>query len=1504
MFGSQTFNLNVTLNGETVPLSINVRGKIVVLKDLASFNDGTRALIQALQSKSLEVMADNDDKLVRAVTSLRSQLPQPLFRRGKLDALVLSAQVRKFDSYWVGLSDGVKVPRWGAETASATNIFLMMLASLLLIPGLVASESALFAAFGLSTLAMLLHVFRNPLSKKLTLEGNHHLQNSVATVALSINAFTQALMVTQIFMARALVLSAREADKELQTIGNAVALSLAILAALFKVFNPGFSAVVERLAVMLSNIKSTVLAVLDDGKGTRYAALRALVDNKAGLWALLHKDKKRDETVSEAIQVVPVPTFIAAASRLGGAWVAARQVALAAEINEQIPQMFLLPLALMSLLYPFCARSLQVKLSEKVLITLPPLSETRTQLAAFLKLISEVCAVTYNSVAASIAAFFVLERALGAFRLNDISKGAAFGPIDMVALALAVLLNASSLMLYLRLRSLGFDPFSGIADAQASGYLNRVLREATESVQCNLLTEYLSLLAQEQEVQRPKVNSLRSASFGAPSKAVPPAHRQLSGGAFVSAINPLAQNRINNAGGRNKRRAWAHDLKLGVVAALPKQDDALSGVVAVSGGEERLSFSPESSRRSVSGRGRGRLPRSSGGRVLVASSSRSNIVPQSSVSQQNLRGQDHRSSLREKPASIAEDEPVLVPVFKRSIGANTGFSPKFYLSEFLLDTRAVRQAVCDGKTSGGEAELLLRQNNELCQRLYSFHRRFSEAEWSPIFNEEIDNLHKLLSVLKDEFSGANQQEIDFKLVLLYFNIGALCLVLDRFEAIKPATAAFRLEGFDSEDPFSYWFAAAHNYLNAESTNDSVIYSAGISRLRGIFIKALLGQADSDKPSDWDQVLVARTEELRQKIVPPVELPLQYFLLYLLLGAGVAAFMSVQPSNPFASPRKGVPQNSGFFAPLTAPASPSPSITASPSSSVTASGSSSATASSSASTSPSGTSSTSFIPPSMTSSATSTPTGSLTATSSLTASATDTATRSATPTASGSATSSSSATQSETATTSSTATNTASRSATATSSLTSTASVTASATGSSSSTLTASSTLSGSATSSLTATTSSTQTISASGTSSSSATTTASSSSTRSKTATSSLTATSSSTVSASPTATESLSATSTSTSTPSGTATSSLSSSATASSTSSRSATSSQTNTSSATATESSSATETSSSTQSATSTHSLTATSTSSGTSSRTATSSPTATSSSTASASSTATKSLTATSTPTSTSSITASGTSSSTPSSTASSTHTPSATASASLSSSPSVSSSVGVYQPANPEIECGIAVKIGPVVPICSQSGACAIGLLFNETVVLTPYVLVTLGPVKGGSRLTCSPAFLTTPGTTTCNITGVTDLGIFASSTAGVPGEVYVTLDAPDYCKESFKANLTYAPSRRLELVEDLTPIPAGAENVNASAIRSSYLRYKGAQDDAFVFGPTSEAVGANAAIALALMLLGCGGRRVARYGWRQKAPKQDEVSHGTGTWGAWFGDNIFTQAVGTLLGRQ
>jgi hypothetical protein len=485
------FPFTLNWHGIQLKITVNTHGKI----NIHNINELTDS-DQAHFRRVIE-LADRIKDTPNQQTPIR-QLQTELTRKHQLQhipykklATLTSKGENPFDYYYVSLRS--RLPKAFADVVPALNIFVLFIASMLLIPGIASSTTGALLAVSLSLLALTIQLSSRPLDKKLGVARNRYLQDAFSSVILTISSFSSIRILGSIFANRALVLAHHAQDLEANFIAGVAVIVLASLGALGTWFVPSVSVMGPRIQATAVKIEMEFLGNTATHDVKVRESLLAEFKKNEGL-SLANRFfcmpvKKIATEARYDERVINPPSLLVAGKRLGGAFIASAQFSLAMGINPRVFETILIPLTALSLIHTFVNREFSLMARRKTIVKIPALSDKALYLAKGIKWASELAGVGYNSIInPAIALFFVIQKLLSLAHIGE--EPGSVGPINGTLLAAVIVFNIPSLILDLSSRRLGIDRFEGWSASR----LSYILDEAENSSARHNLEQYLHLL--------------------------------------------------------------------------------------------------------------------------------------------------------------------------------------------------------------------------------------------------------------------------------------------------------------------------------------------------------------------------------------------------------------------------------------------------------------------------------------------------------------------------------------------------------------------------------------------------------------------------------------------------------------------------------------------------------------------------------------------------------------------------------------------------------------------------------------------------------------------------------------------------------------------------------------------------------------------------------------------------------------------------------------------------
>lgn len=480
------FTLNV--HGVELSFEVNARGKIFIAHIDALAEQDKLIFERVIQLATNIEQAANPQA---GISYLQAELAKKSlgFKSHKKLTGLSSKGENPFDYYYV--SSPSVLPKIFADTVPSINMFMLFLASLFLIPGVIDSSDNVLIAIAFSALAMIVQLFSTMLDQRIGVNNNRFIQDVFSGTVLSVNSFSSIRTLARIFIDRALVLNNNEQSIEANFIAGMVVIVIAAIGAGASWFMPSIAVMGPRIQATAVNIERMVLADSTNNTSSKEKLIESFKRNERVSLAqrFCPMPRKKIATGDYDERVINPPTILGAGKCLGSAFIRAVQFSLAVGINSGVFESVLVPLAFISLLHAFVNREFTVKAGRKNLFKVPALSDQSANLAKTIKWISELAAVSYNSlINPAIAFFFVGDKILQAFNVNK--EHGAFGAINASLLAAALLLTVPSLILDLKSRDLGVDRFEGWSALR----LSYILDAAKNQLMRQNLAGYLELL--------------------------------------------------------------------------------------------------------------------------------------------------------------------------------------------------------------------------------------------------------------------------------------------------------------------------------------------------------------------------------------------------------------------------------------------------------------------------------------------------------------------------------------------------------------------------------------------------------------------------------------------------------------------------------------------------------------------------------------------------------------------------------------------------------------------------------------------------------------------------------------------------------------------------------------------------------------------------------------------------------------------------------------------------
>ena len=510
--------------GVEVQLDVDTTGRVKIRNALA-LSELDRVFFNKVVDKAAVIARSNDrqgsvQQLQRSVAARRSVSA----RIGTSKTLGLMQEGEDpYDRYW--LSSATTPPEVFVKFSPAFNVGLNSLSAFFLIPLVATSYTGLSVAVSVSFLAMMSQLGSGVFERKLGPVANRRIQDTFSAVTLSVSTFSSTRVLSAIFLNRILQLANLVDDTEAEFIIGVFAITLACVAVIGACFVPSVAVMGPRTQAAAIRIERKCLKqksgdtalslrenLLEEFKKNEGASLadRVLCQRYRSKTTL---DYRSDE------RMINAPTLLTALLRLASAWVSSEQVSIAFGVNRGVPETFLLPMAVLSLLHPFVSRDIIVNFFKKPLFRIPAMSDRAPLFATGLKYTSEACGVGYNSILYPlISSSFVLEGFLGLGN-TGFETTKRFSGADAAVLASLVAVNIPSLMLDLSSRRLGIDRFEGWSASR----LRYIAEESQTAGLRKELGSYLQLLIQNalaQERSQAAANTQQHRPYATPTVAL------------------------------------------------------------------------------------------------------------------------------------------------------------------------------------------------------------------------------------------------------------------------------------------------------------------------------------------------------------------------------------------------------------------------------------------------------------------------------------------------------------------------------------------------------------------------------------------------------------------------------------------------------------------------------------------------------------------------------------------------------------------------------------------------------------------------------------------------------------------------------------------------------------------------------------------------------------------------------------------------------------------------
>lgn len=490
----QEFSFNLNWNGVEVQLELNTRGKLSV-RNLAKLPESDQIFFQKVTRLAAKIESAAQPQ--QLIDSLQNRLRVGRQSRNlpvKKRAGLTPKGEDPFDYYYVSLR--TNLPRVVADIVSSINVFMLFLAALFLIPTVTDTVSGILAAISFSALAMGVQLFSKFLNRKLGIAKSRLIQDIFSLITLSLSSFGALRVLADIFFYRALQLNHTDQNPQTNFAVGVTSIAVACIGAVASWFMPAVSVMGPRIqAAALYLERECLKPKTEHDAAFRDRLIKEFKENDGISLAerlFCTGRKRRMVEYGHDERMINLPSPMGAVRQLGGAFVRSAQFSLAVGINAGVIEAFLLPMALFGLLHPFLNRPIIITSGYRHLMKLPPMSSQAPALGVGLKWGSELCSVGSNSfINPSIAFFFVFQKILSAFQTDTPANDAIrFSGTQAVLLALATLLNLTSLVLDLSSRRLGIDRFEGWSASR----LSYIVETSQNSSQRQNLEDYLQLL--------------------------------------------------------------------------------------------------------------------------------------------------------------------------------------------------------------------------------------------------------------------------------------------------------------------------------------------------------------------------------------------------------------------------------------------------------------------------------------------------------------------------------------------------------------------------------------------------------------------------------------------------------------------------------------------------------------------------------------------------------------------------------------------------------------------------------------------------------------------------------------------------------------------------------------------------------------------------------------------------------------------------------------------------